>query len=106
MGEGSVVFARMIKAVLDAPWWVSVIVGLSLALCSLAGPKVLALLGKEENVLLNVLAALWWLPLLLLGFLSAIAFLQQAKGRWRRTKQRAAQRGGGGGAEFNSGRRS
>jgi hypothetical protein len=42
----------------------------------------------------------------LLGFLSAVAFLQQAKGRWGRTKQRAAQRGGGGRAEFISGRRS
>lgn len=106
MKEWSFVWSRMIRAAIEAPWWKTFLVALGTAGMCFLGPKVVALLGKEENVLLNVLAALWWLPLLLLGFLSAVAFLQQAKGRWRRTKQRSAERRGGGRSGFNSGRRS
>lgn len=77
MTEWNFIWGRMIKVAVEAPWWKTMLVGLGLALLSLAGPGVIAVLGRKENVLLNVLAALWWLPLLLLGFLSAIGFVRQ-----------------------------
>ena len=91
MGEGGVVFDRILRSVVDAPWWKTLLVGIVLAVVSFAGPRALTLLGAEENVLLNVLAALWWVPLLVLGFLSAVGFVRQAKGRLARSKPHSPQ---------------
>jgi len=94
MGQGTVVWGRLIEAAARAPWWITATVGLGVAaLLHLAPGIVVVLLGEENDATWGNLAALWWFPLVLCGFLAGNAFLRQLqRGRQRSSKGEGQQK--------------
>jgi hypothetical protein len=87
MGQGSVVWERLIEAAARAPWWVTATAGLGAAAVLHLAPRVLVLLGEENDLPWRNLAALWWFPLVLCGFFAGISFLRQRTRRMRRSRR-------------------